>query len=423
MPAGFNLSWRPIAALFFFVGGIVAFATGASVSERPDVTHAGLLGQAYYSLSLFVVGGAELGTPDGGPIASRAMLWLAYFGAPILAATTLIDALLRVLSPHNLQLRRFRGHVVVVGAGELAMSYLRVLRKRDRRVPVIVLSRHEPEPSIVDELRETYGAIVTTGDVTHEFCLRQLRVKSASRIMLLSDNSLRSYEAVSVMQRMVPGIGDRIVMHCANLRFMRAMQHTAVAKSCETFNSYHLAASGLVREHLMQRFSDTSGRDTVVMAGFGRFGQTIIEQLQAHALRELETVAIIEKDAVRRVLVAEEQMTFSAGYRREVLEGDISHPGVWQRLRDQVAIADDAHNLVFILGTGNEEDNLRTAIWLRRGFANAMIIARSSKASLFAEEVGRGHDIIPVSIHELVESHFPEHWLSPQRGDSSRPAV
>lgn len=411
MTGRIKFSWRTIAALFFFASGVIAFATGASVSARPDVTHAGLLAQAYYSLSLFVVGGAELGTPDGGPVPSQVLLWLAYFGAPILAATTLIDALLRVLSPHNLHLRRIHNHIVVIGTGELALSYLRVLRERDRSVPVIVVARHEPEASIAEELRETYNAIVTTGDVTHEFCLKQLRVKRARRVMLLSDNSLRSYEAVSVMQRMVPGIGKRIVMHCANLRFMRAMQQTEVAKGCETFNSYHLAASGLVREHLMQRFMDTSGRDIVVIAGFGRFGQTIIEQLQANALRELETVAIIEKDAERRVLVAEEQMTFSAGYRREVFEGDISHPAVWQRLRDTIAIASDALNAVFILGTGNEEDNLRTAIWLRRGYPNAMIIARSSKASLFAEQVGREHNIITVSIHELVEQNIPEHWV------------
>lgn len=411
MTSPIKLSWRTIAALLFFASGIIAFATGASVTERPDVTHAGVLAQAYYSLSLFVVGGVELGTPEGGPAASRALLWLAYFGAPILAATTLIDVLLRVLSPHNLHLRRIRNHIVVIGTGELAMSYLRVLRKRDSTVPVVIVSRQEPEASIAEELRETFDAIVTTGDITHEFSLRQLRVKRARRIILLSDNSLRSYEAVSIMQRMVPGIGKRIVMHCANLRFMRAMQHTEVAKSCETFNSYHLAASGLVREHLMQRFLDTSGRDIVVLSGFGRFGQTIIEQLQAHALRELETVAIIEKDAVRRVLVAEEQMTFSPGYRREVLEGDISHPAVWKRLRETVHISSDAQNVVFILGTGNEEDNLRTAIWLRRGYPNAMIIARSSKASLFAEEVGREHNIITVSIHELVERNIPDHWM------------
>ena len=87
--------WRSAAALFFFLSAMVGFYLGVAVSERPDVTTAGLLTRAYYSLSLFVVGGVDLGTPTGGPLAGRVLLWLSYFGAPVLAASTLIEALLR----------------------------------------------------------------------------------------------------------------------------------------------------------------------------------------------------------------------------------------------------------------------------------------------------------------------------------------
>ena len=250
------------------------------------------------------------------------------------------------------------------------------------------------------------------GDVTHEFFLRQLRVKQAKRVILLSDNSLRSYEAVSAILNLVPGIGSRIVMHCANLRFMRSMQATRVAQSCETFNSYNLASYGLVHEHMLHCFQKSRGKDIVVLAGFGRFGQTLLEELQRHAMGELDTVAIIEKDAVRRVLVAEEQMTFSDDYRRQVYEGDISHPAVWQRLQEDIHIPPEAYNLIFVLGTGHEEDNLRTSLWLRRKFPNAMVIARSSKQSRFAGEVGAEHNIISVSIHELVEDNIPQNWVN-----------
>ena len=84
---------------------------------------------------------------------------------------------------------------------------------------------------------------------------------------------------------------------------------------------------------------------------------------------------------------------------------------VWQQLRQEVHIEADAYNLIFVLGTGQEEDNLRTALWLRRNYPNAMIIARSSKQSRFAEEVGSEHRIINVSIHELVEENIPKHWV------------
>jgi voltage-gated potassium channel Kch len=418
-PGQSRFSWRLLGALLFFFSGLAGFASGVIVTERPDVASAGLLSQAYYSLSLFVIGGVELGTPSGGPPAGMALLWLAYFGSPALAAWTLIEALLKSISPQRFQLRNLRNHVIVIGAGDLTLSYLRVLRKHDRRVPLVVVSRSNPGQTIVDELREDYNALFVVGDITHEFFLRQLKAHKARRIILLSDNSLRSYEAAATILNLVPDIGTRIVMHCANLRFMRSMQGTRVAQSCETFNSYNLAAFGLVHGHMLQRFQKSRDRDIVVLAGFGRFGQTVLEELQRHAEGELETVAIIEKDAVRRVLVAEEQMSFSGDYRREIYEGDIAHPGVWQRLREDVHIAADAYNVIFVLGTGKEEDNLRTALWLRRSFPNAMIIARSSKQSRFAGEVGSEHNIINVSIDELVEDNIPRHWVEL---NSERPA-
>ena len=201
---------------------------------------------------------------------------------------------------------------------------------------------------------------------------------------LFSDDSLRSYEAASTLLNMVPGIGSRIVIHCVRLRFMRAMENTRVAQSCETFNTYHLAAAGLVRDRMLQQFRETREKDVVIIAGFGRFGQTILEELQRNALDELETVAIIERDAHRRILVAEEQMAFTHGYRREVYEGDISHPEVWQRVQAEIDLKRDGRSAAFVLGTGLEEDNLRTALWIRRKYPEAMVIARSSRESRFA---------------------------------------
>ena len=403
--------WRPAGALFFFFGALIGFASGVSVTERPEVATASLLTQAYYSLSLFVVGGVDLGTPYGGPVFGRALVWVSYFGAPILAASTLIGAILRAMAPQSWKLRRLKNHVVIVGAGELSLSYLRVLREKNPKVSVVVVSRLEPEPSIVDEFQQGLGAIHVVGDITHEFFLRQLHVEQAQKILLLSDNSLRSYEAASMLLNMVPGIGSRIIIHCDRLRFMRAMENTRVAQSCETFNTYHLAASGLVRDRMLQQFRETKEKDVVIIAGFGRFGQTILEELQSHAMDELDTVAILERDAHRRVLVAEEQMAFSHGYRREVYEGDISHPEVWQRLQAEVKLQVDGQNAVFVLGTGLEEDNLRTALWLKRKYPQAMVIARSSRESRFASEVAQEHKFISISINQLVEENIPQSWV------------
>jgi Trk K+ transport system NAD-binding subunit len=401
-------NWRSVGALTFFSFALVGFHLGVAVSERPDLAQSSLLIKIYYSLSLFVMGGVDLGIPIGGPNTARILVWIAYFGAPILFASTLISALIQGLAPGQWQLQRIKDHVIVVGADELTLSYLRVLRRHDKKVPIIVVGRSFDEATM-GELREAFNAHVLVGDITHEFFLRQLRVKQASKILLLGANSLRSYEAASILLGMVPDIGPRVVIHCTSLRFMRAMETTSVAQQCQTFNTYHLAASGLVDNHLLQHFQDTQPKDTVILAGFGRFGQTILEQLQDKAPAEMATVVIIDMDAHRRILVADEQHAFSGTYRRELFEGDIGNPDVWQQLQTRVDL--DQADTVVVLGTGREEDNLRTALWIKEKFPHAKVIARSSKASRFAGEVAIEHDIVSVSISQLVEDNIPTDWI------------
>jgi hypothetical protein len=400
--------WRSIAGLGFFCSALLGFQLGVGASERPDIAQATILVQAYYSLSLFVVGGVDLGTPQNGPFIGRLLLWVAYFGAPLLTASTVIDALIRGLAPQSWALRRVRDHIIIGGAGELTLSYLRVLREHQPKVTVIVACK-QIDPSIENELKHGYHAIIAVGDITHEYFLDQLRPSYARKILLLGNDSLRNYEAASIILNRVEDSAGKLVIHCENLRFMRAMASTRVARQCQTFNTYHLAASGLVHNHLIDHFHKTKPRDTVILAGFGRFGQTILEQLQEHAQGEMETVAIIDMDAHRRLMVADEQMAFDGDYRRELFEGDISHPEIWEKLRAKVPLAGE--DTVVVLGTGREEENLRTAIWLRRHFPQAKMIARSSRESRFAAEVGAEHRIISISITQLVEDNIPRDWL------------
>ena len=108
-----RLSWRSALALFFYLSSLLAFLVGVSVTERPSIVDDHFLVKAYYSLSLFVVGGIDLGTPVGGPQFGRVLLWVAYFGAPILAASTLIETFFRAIARENWQLRHIKNHIVL----------------------------------------------------------------------------------------------------------------------------------------------------------------------------------------------------------------------------------------------------------------------------------------------------------------------
>ncbi len=261
-----RIGWRWPAALILFLLGFAGFATGVAPSERPDVAQADLLTKAYYSLGLFVVGGLDIGTPVSGPLLGRAMLWIAYFGAPLLTASAVIEAVIRVMAPQRWQMRRLQDHVVIVGSGELTISYLRVLRARNPTIPVVVVDEHV-DPVREQELSQAFGVRVVIGNITHDFVQNGLRLERAARVVLLGDSDFQAFEAASKMLRRFPHLESKVVLHCGRLRFLRSMEATAVGRLCVTFNSYHLAATSLVQQRLVGHFATTRGRDVVVLAG------------------------------------------------------------------------------------------------------------------------------------------------------------
>ena len=394
--------------MILFLLAFAGFSSGVSLTERPTVTDADLLTKAYYSLGLFVVGGLDNGTPIDGPVLGRMMLWLAYFGAPIFTASAVIEAIVRVIAPQRWQLRRLKNHFIIVGVGELTISYLRVLRQHSPKVPVVVVN-DSLEVVRRQELEQTFNATVVVGDITHDFLLRQLRLPRARKVVLLAEDDFQAYEAANKILNLFPHLEHKIILHCRNLRFLRAMEETRVAKLCTNFNWYHLAAAAMVADHLIGHFRRTEARDVVVLAGFGRFGQTILEQLQEHAHGEIETVAVIDLDADRRVLVADEQQRMGGNYKRLVMQGDISHPEVWRTLQESVDLS--ANEPTVILATGQAASNLRTAMWVKHQYPNTLVFTRTNDKSALALEVGAEHQINSFSIKQLFEDNIPGAWL------------
>jgi hypothetical protein len=405
-----NFSWRWSAAVILFMSAFLALIMGVSLSERPDVQHADILTKAYYSLGLFVMGGLDIGTPVGGPLVPRLMLWLSYFASPMLAASTIIEAVVKTISPYKWRFRRIRNHIVVVGSGELTITYLKQLRLLQPKVPLLVIC-DEITPIREEELKRRYHAIVITGDITRSYFLSKLFLHKAKKVLLLGQDNFQNYEAAHKMLQLQPSLQGKIVIHCNSIRFMRSMANSTVAQQCINFNAYQLAASALVQQHLISHFVQTIPKDVVVIAGFGIFGQTILEELQQYAQQEIDTIAIIGEDAKRRIQVADEQRQLGNFCKREVFEGNISHPEVWQQLRAKVDLA--GSQPIIILCTDSVEENFRTSLWLKNKYPDAMIIARSYLPSKFAEHVGEQYNILNVSINQLVKDNIPKEWMTP----------
>ena len=402
-----NIGWRWRLALMFFTCAMLGLSSGVGLTERPDIVDGSLMAKAYYSLGLFVVGGLDIGLPTGGPLLGQLLLWVAYFGSPLLAASAVIEALLIVISKERWQLRRIKNHIVVFGSGDLTSSYLRVLRQQPIHIPVIVIDQ-AMELVREQELAATFDVTVIKGDVTHDFILEKLRLHRARRVMLLGDNDFVAFEAASKILRLYPKLKSQIVLHSGSLRFLRAMQSTQIANEVTLFNSYNLAAKGLVNSVLIDHFNNTSYQDTVVIAGFGLFGQTILEELQMNAGDEIDLVAIVDIEAHRRVQIVDEQQKHDIFYKRKIYQGDTTHPDVWRKLTGDINLS--RGEPVVIMGTSDSANNLRTALWIKHKYNNSLIFSRTNDTSEFAQAVGKEHGVHCISITRLVEDNIPLEW-------------
>ena len=402
-----ELSWKSWSAIAIFGCGFVGLAAGVGVTERPGVSEADLLTKAYYAFGLFVLGGLDLGTPTGGPLYARILLWVAYFAAPIWTASAVLETLLHALRPPVWTVRSVKNKIVIIGGGELTLGFLSRIKASGNARRVIVIVDESQHPHL-GELRSYRGVrvFVVTGDQIHR--MRRYPLHKASKFLLLSENDEINLEVASILLDHAPELGPKIVYHVSNLRFLRVLADSRVVTQCTTFNQYELAATQLAREQLMRRFNDTEYSDTVVLAGFGRFGQSILEQLERHASGEFSRVAIIDLEAQQRALIADEQVVTDREYSRHTYEGDIDDPEVWQRLFSEVVTGKEEP--VFVITTGDDQTNLRCAIWLRKQFPNALIICRTLAPSSFAKGVCEQHDVVNVNTAELVEASIPHAW-------------
>ena len=72
------------------------------------------------------------------------------------------------MSPQRWRLRRLRNHIVIVGSGDMTLSYLRVLRSQEGDVRVVVVDQNIDRVREL-ELTETFDVTVVVGDITQEF--------------------------------------------------------------------------------------------------------------------------------------------------------------------------------------------------------------------------------------------------------------
>lgn len=184
------LALRTVPVVAVFALTLVAFEAGVGVSERSGVAEDGLATHVYYAIGLFVLGGMDLGTPEGGPVWARGMLWVAYFLGPVITTTAVVEGFLAAVHPRWLATFRLRRHVVVVGGRHLSQLYLDAILEADPDRQVVVIDLDPVQGPA--RLRQVE---YVRGDILHPASRATLRLDRAHGLVLTTPSDLRNLEA------------------------------------------------------------------------------------------------------------------------------------------------------------------------------------------------------------------------------------
>ncbi len=401
--------WRGLVLVAVFACGLIAFCNGVDVTDRRGVPDADFMTKIYYTLGLFLFGGLDLGMPVGGPLWTRAMLWLVYFAAPAVTTSAIAEGILRAVGWDRFQLRHLHDHVVVGGCGRLAILYLDRLHKMHPNLRVVIVEK-EAHKASAQIARRRFHAHVITGDIDSEAVMHTLNLNRAARLVLLTGDDYVNLSAASRAAHIAPRLASATLVHISDIRLFRLVEPGAgLPAGAVKFNSNHRAARYLVTESLLPHFQKSEYADVVVLAGFGRFGQSLLDELQRHAADSLSKVAIIDREADLMSMVFDQQVGFGKQYEHEVLEADLRHPRTWQQIEPTVIHA--VNEPVFILSSGDDGVNIRTALWLSQKYPHAKIIARCFQSSAFTKEISEQCQFEIVSTLDLVHEGMQPEWF------------
>lgn len=421
---GRQLGWglRAVVLLAVFALALSGFRAGAGVSDRPGLPAAGWLAQIYYSAGLFVLGGLDLGTPASGPPGARAMLWGAYFLAPLITTSAVIEGALRLVGSGALGRLRLRRHLVLVGLGRLASPFVAALRDREPDWPLVALECDAGRPRALQAWR-TYGVRVFSGDARLPGAFANLQLQHARGVVLLTEDDLLNLEVAHRLRRLYPNLA--VVAHVSDVGLQRAALEVRARSGVHVFNSHRVVASYLYRTYLHPYFQGTLPKDAVVLAGFGRFGQAILELLAGSAAPALSRVVVVAQGAALGLRNFRAHVPLSDSFEVCALDADLGDVATWDAI--EARLGPLGAPPVVVVGTPDESTNLQSSLAARRRWPRAPVFTRCENESAFSEELARqrGFTVLAVDsmLHKALHSAQRD-WFRPANASApqSNPA-
>lgn len=400
-----------VAAVFLLTIG--AFASGVRTSGVDEMSSLSVFAWIYYAGGLFVFGGLDLGVPTGGSAIGRGALWVAFFLAPSITATAVIEAALRLIRKDKFSPRLLEGHVVVAGAGRLGLTYIQAIRRAEPGKPLLLVDL-EGDKISAEEADLLDGVHLVRAALDRQEAFELLHLQRADRMVVVGDDDLLNLEVAWTAKEVSPKlpvavqVTDLTLLRPVNRLIRdRARLDDAGPSLPLIFNTHRIAALHLYEHFLNPHFEKTGYRDVVVLGGFGRFSQTILELLKGTAADDLEHIVIVDKVASKHVRQFAADVTLDS-ISFSTVDGDLDDPGTWEKADSE--LSSHAATPVYMLAAADEVVNFRSAMMLRRQSSDIRIFARCYRRSSFAQSLAQENAFELLAFEEVLQEALLEHY-------------
>lgn len=410
-----SLGWklRVVGVILVYACTIYAFASGVETTQLADFPHRPLLSWIYYASSLFVLGGTDIGTPSGGPPLARDALWFAFFAAPLITTTALAETLLSLLKSRAPKPPELNDHVIVIGTDPLSHAYLDAVRAANPTRPVLLLEHVEddapgavgaPDERLVSRLR---------GNAARPETLQVAGVARAHCAVAITAADLVNLECAWALHAANPqlpvaaNVADLTLLRPVNRLVREQRTRAGEGRSPVVFSTHRIAALYLFENSLQPHFQGTGYRDRVVIAGFGRLGQTLLELLAALAAEDLAQVVIVDPDASRRF----RQFTADVDLGEleiELVDGVLEDPATWDAVSAKVRASEGPP--LFVLSDVNVLSNFRAAMLLRGRSPETRVFVRCFERSSFTDNLAEQLSVELLSVENVLHGALKDHY-------------
>jgi voltage-gated potassium channel Kch len=404
---------RILAAVAVIILALGAFAAGVGTTGIPDMYGEPLAGWLYYTAGLFVFGGLDLGTPVGGPLTARTALWIAYFLAPAVTTSVIVETMLMMVRPELIARRRLQQHVILIGSSNEAQAYADAIHSIEPERLVVRLDHRPKQAPHYSEGLLKRSLLHLQGDVRLPETLDIAGLEKAYRVIFFTDDDLVNLEgAWSTLARrpelpVAAHVTDLALLRPVN-RLLRNQRHKTESNPVPlVFSTYRIGALHLYEQYLHPYFESTGYRDVVVIAGFGHYSQTILELLCAMAADELDHILVVDPDAAR--LLRQLRSDVDTGeVNIATVDGELDDPGTWLQITDQLTGQDVAP--LFLLNSADEGVNFKAAMLLRDQVLASKIFVSCFLHSPFAEALSTELSVDIVATEELLSDALRDHY-------------